>query len=122
MGTYIHLPLSELRFSQDSLGSQLGDGRDLQRVVNDLLAIQDVDARLQRLLSADFGAIFVMHHETLGSVSFDNRRLLIYNLVLPQDYVVPVYIMTEVEERKHIKKLTTKNGGVSVRIRAAKKK
>ena len=120
--TYLHVPVNEIRFSQDSVSNQLGDGRDLQVIVNELLDISDVDERLRRLLSKDYGALSAGHYNNLDFVSFDNRRLMIYILVFPPDFIVPVYIVTAEEQEKQKFKLTSKNGGMSVRIRAEKKK
>ncbi|KAK0186212.1 hypothetical protein F5146DRAFT_1069854 [Armillaria mellea] len=109
------LPVDQVGWSQDSIAGTFRTGQDIRAASIALRRLSE-DERIA--VVATYPPIRVVEFETQGWITLDNRRLFLFRAILSPGTPIPVRVATAEEARELIYKLTTKNEGASIVVRA----
>lgn len=114
-GCEMDLPVGQIGWAQDSIASTFRNGEDLR----------DAHLAFRRLSNAErlaivrtYPRIRVVQFETQGWITLDNRRLYLFRTVLEPGTPIPVRVATYQEAQELRYKLTTRDSGATIVVRA----
>ncbi|PPQ65110.1 hypothetical protein CVT24_003071 [Panaeolus cyanescens] len=109
------LPVGSIGWAQDSIASTFRNGEDLR---NAHLAFRRLTNAERLDIIRTYPPIRVVQFETQGWITLDNRRLYLFRSVLDPGTHIPVRIATYQEAQELRYKLTTRDSGATIVVRA----
>lgn len=115
----VQLAVGEVGWSQDSIAGTFRDGGDIRVMINELRQMS-LESRIQ--LVREFPPIRVVQFEDQGWITLDNRRLHIFRSILPPGTQITARIATLAEAQELRRKLTTRDEGATIAVRANRRR
>ncbi|KAG6908518.1 hypothetical protein DXG01_004370 [Tephrocybe rancida] len=111
----MELPVEQVGWAQDSIASTFRNGEDLRDAH---LAFRNLSNGERLAIVRTYPAIRVVEFQTQGWITLDNRRLYLFRTVLDPGTQIPVRVATPQEAQELRFKLTTRDEGATIVVRA----